>query len=192
MSAATLEAGVAHVDRALDHGMGAGGAHPRMGTHTRLSGLGPGEYLEVIAVDPDAPPPDRPRWFDLDRRSGAPRLANWVVRTDDLDALVRDHPAAGTPISLARGAYRWRMAVPDNGVLPFDGCFPAFIEWLSAPPVFEDRGLRMTALRLRHPNADALVEILSGLIDDTRIRVERGTPGLVATIDTPRGSRELA
>ena len=29
-----------------------GGHHPLMGTHNQLLSLGPGEYLEVIAIDP--------------------------------------------------------------------------------------------------------------------------------------------
>ena len=48
--------------------------------------LGAGEYMEVIAVNPAAPPPGRPRWFDLDRFTGAPRITNWILRCDDLDA----------------------------------------------------------------------------------------------------------
>ena len=191
VAAATLDAGVEHVARALGHRMGPGGAHPHMGSHNRLSGLGGGEYLEVIAIDPDAEPPDRPRWFDLDRRAGPPRIGNWIARTDDLDALVQRHPEAGTPITLTRGDYRWRMAVPDDGILPYDGCFPALIEWLSPPPAFVDVGLRMTGLTLAHPDADGLAAILSGLIDDSRIRIEHGPPGLTASISTPAGVRTL-
>ena len=191
MAAATLEAGVEHIERALGHRMGPGGAHPHMGTHNRLSGLGGGEYLEVIAADPGALPPNRPRWFDLDRRAGPPRIGNWIVRTDDLGALVQRHPGAGRPITLTRGAYRWRMAVPDDGILPYDGCFPAVIEWLSAPPAFADVGLRMIGLTLAHPDADDLAGILSDLVDDSRIRIERGPPRLTASIETPDGVRTL-
>ena len=191
VSAATLEVGIDHVDRALGHRMGPGGEHAQMGTHNRLSGLGTGEYLEVIAIDPDAPPPGRPRWFDLDRRSGPPRIGNWIVRTDDLDALLRRYPEAGTPITLARGAYRWRMAVPADGILPHDGCFPALIEWLSPPPVFADEGLRLIALTLQHPEADALAGILSELLDDPRVSVEPGPIRITAAIETPRGMRTL-
>ena len=37
-----------------------------MGTHNRLLGLGTNVYLEVIAIDTEAAPPARPRWFSLD------------------------------------------------------------------------------------------------------------------------------
>lgn len=40
-----------------------GGQHPLMGTHNRLLSLGPGEYLELIAIDPEAPQPAQPRWL---------------------------------------------------------------------------------------------------------------------------------
>ena len=58
-----------------------------MATHNRLLGLGD-LYLEVIAADPSAPRPAWPRWFDLDRFTGAPRLTNWICACDDLEAAV--------------------------------------------------------------------------------------------------------
>ncbi|MEM7490636.1 MAG: VOC family protein [Pseudomonadota bacterium] len=191
VSAATLEAGVAHVKTQLGHGMGPGGFHDRMGTHNRLSGMAGGEYLEVIAVDPAASRPDRPRWFDLDRQSGPPRLSNWIARVDDLDAAVAAHPEAGVPVALTRGPYRWRMAVPADGILPFDGCFPALIQWDSDPPSFPESGLALTRLSLTHPDADALRDRLSRLIDDPRVVVAAGPPGLAAEVETPDGPRTL-
>lgn len=53
--ARSLDEGVAHVCDALGIKMPSGGAHPAMGTHNRLMALGPGFFLEVIAVDPDVP-----------------------------------------------------------------------------------------------------------------------------------------
>lgn len=192
VSAASLDAGAAHVAATLGHQIGPGGPHDRMGTHNRLSGLASGEYLEVIAIDPDGATPDFPRWFDLDRRAGPPRLSNWIARTDDIEATVAAHPQAGRIIALERGPYRWRMAVPDDGILPFDGCFPALIQWDSPPPTFADMGLSLIALTLTHPNADALRRALAPLIDDVRITVEAGPRALTARIDTPDGTRILA
>lgn len=192
ISAATLEAGAAHVARHLGVGMGPGGAHPRMGTHNRLTGLAPGEFLEVIAVDPDAAPHDRARWFDLDRRAGPPRIGNWVLRCDDLDAAVARHPAAGRIVAVERGAFRWRMAVPDDGILPFDGCFPALMQWDTPPPAFADTGLRMTALTLHHRQAGALRKVVADLLADPRVTIETGPRAIAARIDTPDGPRGIA
>uniref|UniRef100_UPI0039B8CB19 VOC family protein n=1 Tax=Albidovulum sp. TaxID=1872424 RepID=UPI0039B8CB19 len=79
VSAASLDYGARVVEAALGIGLESGGKHPFMGTHNRLLSLGPGEYLEVIAIDPEAPGPERPRWFRLDTFTGPPRLTNWVL-----------------------------------------------------------------------------------------------------------------
>src|SRR5262249_44534230 len=75
-------------DRQLDELLGVklspGGQHARMGTHNRLLRLGPTSYLELIAIDPGAPAPAHPRWFELDepamkaRLGDGPRLVHWV------------------------------------------------------------------------------------------------------------------
>lgn len=97
--------------------------------------LGPGEYLEVIAVDPEASSPPMPAGSGLDRRfAGAPRITNWVLRTDALeDALAAAPEGAGVPVRLTRGEYHWARA--SSGEQPFDDCFPPLIEWHSPRPV---------------------------------------------------------
>jgi glyoxalase-like protein len=191
IAAATLDDGAAHVLTHLGHHMGPGGKHALMSTHNRLSGLAAGEYFEVIAIDPDAAAPDRPRWFDLDRRAGLPRIGNWILRTDDLDALVDRFPQAGRPLSFARGAFRWRMAVPDDGILPFDGCFPALIQWDSPAPTFPDSGLQLAELTLTHPD-EGLTACIADLTDDPRITVTVGPRRITARIGTPYGMRVIA
>lgn len=185
ISADTLDSGAAYVEAETGHRIGPGGKHARMGTHNRLSGLGGGEYLEVIAIDPEAPAPSRPRWFDLDRRAGPPRIGNWIARTDDLDAVIAAYPRAGESLAFERGPYRWRMAVPRDGILPFDGCFPAIIQWDSAPPEFPDTGLRLEGLSLSHPDAEALQSVLAGLIDDPRLSFQTGPRRITARLATP-------
>jgi catechol 2,3-dioxygenase-like lactoylglutathione lyase family enzyme len=185
-----LEEGVTFVEGLLGLPMAGGGQHATMGTHNRLLGLGD-LYLEVIAIDPAAPPPGRPRWFDLDRFSGPPRLTNWVVSCDDLEATLAHGPNGwGSPMALARGEYRWQMAVPEDGVLPFAGIFPALIRWqgnLHPAPNLPDRGLRLARLTVTHPDGPALRTGL-GLEDDPRLGITTGDPPrLSAEIDTPRG-----
>ena len=129
VSANTLAEGVAWVENALGVTLAGGGQHPLMATHNRLLGLGD-LYLEVIAADPSAPPPTWPRWFDLDNFLGQPRLTNWVAGCESItDALAAAPQGTGVPLSLQRGDYQWQMAVPPDGKLPFDGGFPALIQW---------------------------------------------------------------
>src|SRR5262245_56050439 len=93
VTAPTLEAGAEHVERVLGVPLQKGGAHDRMGTHNLLLRLGDSLYLEVIAPDPAAPPPSRPRWFELDGpRAAEPRLAAWVARTSDIRRAVDSLP----------------------------------------------------------------------------------------------------
>jgi hypothetical protein len=161
-----------------------------MGTWNRLLSLGPHEYLEVIAVDPGAVPPDQPRWFALDRFLGGPRLANWIVSGDLTSEAL---PGAGDVLAFERGVYAWSMAVPKDGELPFDGMQPAQIEWRGPhpAPALEDRGCRLHRLLVLHPEAAALRALLVGLADP-RVVVEVGpAPGLRAEIATPHGLRVL-
>ena len=190
ISAGRLENGIAAVEAALGVPMSGGGKHPAMGTHNRLLGLGD-LYLEVIAIDPDAAAPPRPRWFDLDRFSGPTRLTNWIVACDDMDAaLAAGPPGWGKAMALSRGDYRWKMAVPDDGCLPFDGVFPALIQWQGAlhpATALPETGLTLHRLEIRHPRAATLRLALAGLNDPRVVVLDGPAPSLRAVIDTPHG-----
>jgi len=193
LAAGTLAEGTQAAEDALGVPLQPGGRHAHFGTHNTLLGLGP-EYLEVIAVDPDAPAPAYPRWFHLDAFTGPPRLTNWIVRTPSLDAALEVlGPGYGRPVSLARGALRWRMAVPGDGLLPYDNCAPAVIEWETPPPAAQltDRGCVLERLTVHHPEAAQLAADLSPILADTRVRFEVGMPSLSVSIATPAGGRRL-
>jgi Glyoxalase-like domain len=193
VAALTLAEGVAAVEEALGVALAGGGAHPHMATHNRLLGLGD-LYLEVIAADPDALRPNWPRWFDLDHFAGGPRLTNWVVRCDDLAAAVARGPVGvGVPVALQRGDYRWQMAVPADGKLPFDGGFPALIQWhgaLHPAKALPDAGVRLRCLEIAHPQASELRAALGGL-HDARVVITDGAFAIQASFDTPHGLRSL-
>ncbi len=194
VAAETLEEGAAAVEAALGVALQPGGRHAHFGTLNRLLGLEDGLYLEVIAIDPDAPAPAFPRWFDLDRFAGRPRPRAWICRTGDLDGLVAAHPGAGHPVALARGDLSWRMAVPETGVLPYDNVFPAVIEWQGeAHPAARlmPSGCALRRLVVSHPRAAALEAELAGALRDARVAFEPGVPALRAEIDTPVGLRVL-
>jgi len=193
ISAETLEEGVAAVQEALGVALAGGGQHPHMATHNRLMGLGD-LYLEVIAADPSAPKPAWPRWFDLDSFSGPPRLTNWVAGCDDLEAAVAAAPPGiGVPVDLQRGDYRWRMAVPADGRLPFGGAFPALIQWQGAlhpARSLPEAGVRLTRLEIAHPEAEALRAALP-LADPRVVIVPGAEKALAASFTTPHGVRQI-
>jgi hypothetical protein len=190
IAAASLAEGVAWVEAQLGVRMAPGGEHPAMGTHNRLLSLGPSEYLEVIAVNPQAVRPTYPRWFGLDDFAGGPRPVAWVLRTADLAAL-RLPAAVGPPMALRRGDLAWRLTVPASGQGPFDGLYPALIEWADAHPAprLPDLGLRLLRLEISHPEITALAASLPGR--DARIGFAHGAPALRLRLATPEGERLL-
>lgn len=195
VSALNLDDGVAAVEAALGVALAGGGQHPHMATHNRLLGLGD-LYLEVIAADPAQAMPDWPRWFDLDNFSGRARLTNWVACCDSISAAVAASPdGVGIPVALQRGDYRWQMAVPADGKLPFDGCFPALIEWAGAlhpARALPESGVRLQRLEIAHPQAQALNAALARLFADDRVVIVPGeAKAMRATFTTPHGLRVL-
>ena len=187
---------------------GPGGRHPLMGTHNRLLSIAtaafPDAYLEIIAIDPDAAPPGRVRWFGLDepalreRLNECPRLLHAVFRTDALDPLRAALAAAGhdpgAPIEARRetaeGPLQWRITVRDDGRLAFGGALPTLIEWRGRHPAasMPASGLRLQALAL-----SGLPDAVQRLLPLSAVAFgPAGDPALRATLFTPRGAAILA
>ena len=177
VAAASLEQGVQWCERVLGLTPGPGGRHARMGTHNRLLALSteafPQCYLEIIAIDPEAPRPPRPRWFGLDepavqaQLAASPRLIHAVARSPQLDmhrwGLVQSGVQPGEPLAMSRaapaGELRWQILVRPDGALPL-GSAPLTLGGL--PPRVRD------VLRLRQvAMADAA---------DPALRAEFDTP----------------
>ena len=101
-----------------------------MGTHNALLKLGTRSYLEVIAIDPDGAAPNRPRWFSLDepemqaQLAESPRLITWAVRCESLANACARVPDLGEILSMNRDDLHWKIAVPENGTLPWGGVLP--------------------------------------------------------------------
>ncbi|MEZ5675643.1 Glyoxalase-like domain-containing protein [Thalassovita litoralis] len=195
VAARTLKEGRAFVEQALGISLQKGGQHPRFGTHNLLIGLEDGLYLEVIAVDPQADLPPDPRWFRLDEFEDDPCLHNWICRTEDMAAdLPRMPVGAGRVVALARGDLRWKMAVPEDGRLPYDETCPALIQWQGRHPAagLKQSGARLLRLVVRHPEADTLAAEMAPLLDDPRVVFERADrPALVAEFDVNGERRSL-
>ncbi len=141
------------------------GKHDMMGTHNALWNMGD-YYIELVAIDPDAPDPGRPRWFGLGdsgvqaHLANGPRLINWAVSTDDAEGLVAKAPVALGPVeSFSRADLRWKVAVPEDGLPGKDGAFPLTIQWtegMHPAQRLPDMGFRCEALSVAHPDADAI------------------------------------
>ncbi|CUH76541.1 VOC family protein [Tropicibacter naphthalenivorans] len=190
----TLAEATAHTEEQLGQPLNPGGVHGRFGTHNQLLELEPDLYIEAIAIDPSAPAPDDPRWFGLDAFAGPARLDKWVCRVDDLDAALQLLPMAGRRLELQRGDLRWAMAVPLDGMLPFDGLFPALIQWhTDVPPgkALPTSGLTLQSLTVTHPQADELASLLKPYLDAPLVRFETGLPGMAAEIAVDHGSVTL-
>ena len=193
-----LEKGNAALNKLLGVEVPRGGKHDVMGTHNCVMQAGNGCFLELLAIDPDAPKPGRRRWFTMDdprtvaRIAERPRALCWVVNTDDLDALVANSPVdLGEVVTMTRGGRSWRLTVPDDGHLPGDGLLPAFIEWSPGPHPStgqQDLGVRLAKIKLSHPDPGRLVANLGALHADHLVQVFAGDPALAFELDGPNGS----
>jgi hypothetical protein len=175
VAADTLSQGVRWCEGVLGVTPGPGGRHPLMGTHNRLLRLAsasgaepsggsadpsPAAYLEIIAIDPEAPAPAHPRWFGLDTRppGAPPQLVHWVLRVgalqEHLDALRAAGADPGTVQAMTRsrpqGDLRWRLTVPPDGQPRLAGALPTLIEWDSEHPALAmpPSGVALMALHL--------------------------------------------
>jgi hypothetical protein len=205
IGAATLEQGEAWCEEVLGITPQPGGQHPLMGTHNRLFSLAspefPRAYGEVIAVDPMAPAPGRPRWFDLDHPAtraqlvSSPVLLHWAASSEGLDGhLVRLRELGHDPGELLTverntptGMLRWRISVRSDGHRLCEGALPTFIEWGATHPgdSLPDQGLRLQGLSLaRLPSAViAALPVTAPLSLSSSV----DAPAVVARLSTPRG-----
>lgn len=191
VAATSLAEGSRWVEERLGVATEPGGRHTAFGTHNRLLSLGPDCYLEVIAIDPEAPPPRRPRWFELDtpqmreRLATGPALIHWVVAVASLD---------GEPdvLELSRGANRWSLTVPPDGRMPLGGLAPSRILWRTPPPAssLQDKGVRLGWLTLRTPEPNTLRDLVAAV--RAPVEVREGPSAMTALLKTHSGDVTLS
>lgn len=198
LAATTLADGIDYVASLTGVAPLAGGKHVLMGTHNALLSLGERVYLEVIAVDPDGAKPARPRWFGLDdvalqsELMERPRLIHWVARTGDIERAAAKCPIPlGAVHAMARGDYRWRITIADDGKLPAGGLVPTLIQW-DVPMHPADRlpksNVAIAHLAASHPDPAVIRAALAalGLAGALATTYDRQTR-LAAMLRTPRG-----
>ena len=201
ITASTLEDAWQYLHRVLGVNPQAGGEHARMGTHNCLVKLGETTYLEGIAANPDAPRPERPRWFELDalEANSLPRLATWVLRVSDIEAALASSPVPlGRIEALSRGQLHWRITIPADGSLPLQGVAPTLIQWEPGPhPArrLAEAGCSLLRLEGFHPEAQTITAMLKALGFEGTFSISplaaHEKPLLVATFQTPGGVRKV-
>ena len=205
IGAATLEQGAAWCEATLGVAPAPGGKHPLMSTHNRLLAIGsvrfPRTYLEIIAIDPQAPPPGRPRWFDLDQPgmqralAEQPMLIHWAARCADADAgcaaLARAGFDRGAVLAVERdtprGPLRWRISVRADGQRLCAGALPTLIEWGDAHP---NDSLPASGVQLDELVLGGLPAGVTGLLPVQVRSIAAGAP-LDVLLTTPRGPVRL-
>jgi len=203
VAARTLEEGAAWCEATLGVVPAPGGKHSMMATHNRLLAVGsarfPRMYLEIIAVDPEAPPPSRARWYDLDALelqqaiAASPRLVHWAARTEDIGAAIAALRGAGHDPGAAiaaermtpRGMLRWKISLRDDGRRLAEGAVPILIEWGNVHPC---DALPESGVAVERIGVGGMVEALA-----ESLGVDAATDGapLAVSLTTPRGRVEL-
>jgi Glyoxalase-like domain len=209
VACATLDDGVDWVEERLGSRPVPGGQHVAMGTHNALLRLGERVYLEIIAVDPTGTAPDRPRWLALDepemqaQLASGPKLITWVVRSDSLANACARVPDLGEIMSMSRGDFAWRIAVPETGALPWGGVLPVAIQWsgneqgdvLHPCDRLPGSGCELLQLNLSHPAAvlgnGGLMAMFRELKIVGPVELKSGPKTISARIRSPRGDMQL-
>ena len=198
VAAVTLADGIEYLGELTGVAAQPGGKHVAMGTHNALMRLSERTFLEIIAIDPEATKPSRPRWFDLDNialqaeLTERPRLIHWVARTTGIENVAASCPVPlGTVHPMSRGDYRWRITIPDDGSLPGKGIVPTLIEWhvpQHPADALPKSGVSLASLAATHPEPASIRKALAALGQGEALAVtyDRDTR-LAAMLRTPRG-----
>ena len=206
-AAQSLDQAHAYASRLFGVALPVGGKHPLMGTHNLVTRIAPGVFLEFIAIDPEAPPPNRTRWFALDRlrQEGkleeAPRLCGWVASLPDLARNNAIKSPQHELLEVSRGDLRWHFFHRKDGEAEAGGCVPAMIDWAggqSPADKMQDVGIRLNRFQLAHPEMAVIRAKFDGLGWDASAPenrhvefVDAARPALTLVLDTPNGQVQI-
>lgn len=205
IGARTLLQGVNYVRELLGVDMPYGGVHTKMGTHNHLMRTGKETFLEIIAINPDIEPPNRPRWFGLDdpfvrqRLDTQPYLLTWVVNTRNINKLIQQSTfSLGKAELIRRGNLSWYFGLPNDGRLLAGGMLPYVIEWQTdehPSANMTDLGCNLDRLEIYHPYPRWLQSALSSIGASDTVQVhalqKNEAPYMIAYINTPHGIKKL-
>ena len=198
LGAPSLNEGIDHAEKTLGVRPVIGGRHPQYGTHNAIVAFDDYVYLEIIAPDPDLPPPPEGVLWDLDAIR-EPRLISWAVRTDRIADLAKAVREAGLTIGAVTegaratpdgGLLKWRLTNPRTATL--DTAAPFLIDWgdTTHPAGPAPKAGSLTGLRIEHPRSDMLQHAFAALRLPAEV-IRAKDPAIIATIKTPNGVAEL-
>lgn len=207
----TLDEGITYVADTLRAAPVRIDDNAQMATQSARLALWDGLYIDIVAADPDSPPPATPRWYGLDsaasrlRAAHGPFLAHWVARVERPRKLAHwaaQYPRRIAPVRPIRHASRSASAALDpSGAFPAwrgagDGLLPTLMQWDDAEhptAALPETGIALKALHGFHPSPELIGEQLRWLGLDPLLTVEPTLvePSLFAEFETPSGIRTL-
>lgn len=192
-----LDRGIAEIEKLVGVRATFGGKHPGRGTKNAFIALGPNSFLEIVAPDPDQPPPNEPRPFFKGLTES--RLVRWFINSRNVGRDRDEAISKGVPYGEVKSGSRqrpdgvqvsWRFTDPAKPVA--DGVVPFIIDWADTPHPSQTaaNGATLISLRAEHPDPQYAKRLLRALA--LKLSVKRGNrPTLIATIEGPRGRVEL-
>ncbi len=194
LAVADLEAGMDEFEELTGVRPVFGGEHPGRGTRNALVSLGPGTYLEVLALQEGIE--------EVEDASGLAELTTltpwgWAASTTDLEGtlalvggngFVPSGTASGSRATPDGGLLRWETASIQDPVLAGS---PFFIEWSAESPhpaATSPGGCELEALKVMTPDHEGLGTFIGVLRLPVEVTTSDGsTEGYEFTLRCPAG-----
>lgn len=176
------------------------GKHPGLGTHNAVLSLGNLQYLEFIAIDPEAHITNRvlPSWCAALLEISKPKIMTWVIRTDNMAEIVSKLNALGNlqiepPQTFTRTKsdgtiVSMELAFKKEAPPPYDGLVPFFINWgkTKHPSETVESKCEIKEWYGCHPKAKEIESLLSQVGIQFVVK-ERPTVEFHLKLQTPKG-----
>src|SRR5690606_26681052 len=123
----------------------------------------------------------------------------WAARTSDIDAAAQASPLPlGAVEPITRGPLKWKITIPDDGMLVMGGIAPALIQWATEPhpaSLMEDIRCSLLSLEAFPPDTVTIQQWLDQIGFDDKLQVfprdDGSAPYMIAHIQTPSGPKQL-
>ncbi|MFT3778662.1 MAG: VOC family protein [Ottowia sp.] len=168
------------------------GRHPTLGTHNALASLSDDVYFELLAADSHGQT-SKNMGGQLAKFT-SPQIFAYMFKASDLEKLkecLAEEGIESDLVTLSRttmtgDTLTWRLLIPKDS--QFASFLPVFIDWMDTPhpSTSAPKGCALIQMRIHHPNAPRLTELLAKL--DCPIEVlSADTPDFEVTLASPKG-----